>query len=156
MNYIKDQTQYTLAQIRRDNPNISIPNGEPDLTHLGYAKIEEVTPPTPGEGQIVRQGDPEEYAPGQWRQTWIVEDAPPPSIPSQVERLQARLALIAAGLWDAVVAYFADPSRTAEELAFWEDARVWRRDDPIIAAAGAALGLTTEQVDALFVDASQR
>jgi hypothetical protein len=67
-----------------------------------------------------------------------------------VERLQARLALIQDGRWEAVVSYFADQSRTASEMAFWEDARTWRRDDPTVMAAGAALGLTEAQVDDLF------
>ena len=79
-----------------------------------------------------------------------------PEAPESVERLQARLALIAAGLWDSVVAYFSDPSRTAEDLAFWEDALIWKRDNPIIISAGTALGLTSEQIDALFVDAATR
>ena len=79
-----------------------------------------------------------------------------PVVPESVERLQARLALIAAGLWDSVVAYFSDPSRTAEELAFWEDSRIWKRDNQIIIDAGTDLGLTSEQIDALFVDAETR
>ena len=81
---------------------------------------------------------------------------PDPGVPQSVERLQARLALIAAGLWDGVTAYFDDPLRTAEDIAFWEDARIWKRDNPIIVSAGTALGLTSEQIDALFVDAATR
>lgn len=77
-------------------------------------------------------------------------------ITEQVTRLQARLALIDAGLWDAVTAYFADPARTPAELAFWEDAQTWYRNDPVIAAAGTALGLTPEQIDTLFIDAKTR
>ena len=79
-----------------------------------------------------------------------------PPIPEQVSRLQARLALIEVDLWDAVVAYFADPDRTPAEMAFWEDAQTWRRADPVIAAAGTALGLTAEQIDELFRNAANR
>ncbi len=81
---------------------------------------------------------------------------PPPAVPLSVTRLQARLALIDAELWDAVTAYFQDPSRTPAEQAFWEDAQNWLRDDPTLASAGTALGLTEEQIDGLFVDAATR
>lgn len=146
--YVTQSTgdKIVLRQIRQVHPDVSIPDGA-DLTHLGYATLELVAPPTPDEGYYVIEGAPEEYAPGQWRQTWTQVPQP---IPEQVERLQARLALIQVGLWDTVVAYFADPSRTAIEMAFWDDARTWRRDDPTVMAAGANLGLTDAQIDALF------
>lgn len=156
MNYIKLHTgeEQTLRQIRRDNPNISIPNGEPDLTHLGYAKIEEFAPPTPGEGEIARQGDPEEYAPGQWRQTWIVEDAPPAPIPQVVSRFQARAALHLAGLLESVETLMQDPSTDLLARLAWQDAQEFKRQSPTVLAMAAALGLTEAQVDELFVTAA--
>ncbi len=77
----------------------------------------------------------------------------PPAVPTSVTRLQARLALIDAALWDAVTAYFTDPARTAAEQAFWEDAVNWQRNDPVLNAGATALGLTEQQVDDLFVAA---
>jgi hypothetical protein len=82
----------------------------------------------------------------------------------QCSRLQARLALIDApdpaaaedSLWDAILAYFDEPARTAAELAYWEEARTWRRDDPVLAAAATALGLDDPALDALFADAMSR
>ncbi len=89
-----------------------------------------------------------------WDQMPPVINTPlPPATPEEVTRLQARLALIGAGLWANVTAYFQDPARTEEEKAFWEDAQNWLRDDPIIASAGTALGLTEQQIDDLFVAA---
>ena len=96
---------------------------------------------------VTEPGDMEPVFAGGWK------TAP---IPEQVSRLQARLALIEVDLWDAVVAYFADPDRTPAEMAFWEDAQTWRRADPVIAAAGTALGLTAEQIDELFRNAANR
>lgn len=145
----------TKSQIKQALPHLSFADNS-DLSEYGFPTLETVAQPDPIDGHYVQAGDDEEYAPGQWRQTWVIEEAPPPRVPQVIERLQARLALINASLWDAVAAYFADPARTAEELAFWEDARTWNRDDPAIAAASTALGLTAEQVDALFVDAFQR
>ena len=92
------------------------------------------------DGEYVIPSLPADYesALSQWRAT------------AHVERLQARLALIQNNFWESVVVYFSDPSRTTVERAFWEDARTWRRDDPTVMAAGAALGLTEAQVDDLF------
>jgi hypothetical protein len=68
-------------------------------------------------------------------------------------RLQARLALIDAGMWSAVTAYFADPSRTDAEVAFFEDASNWERLDPTLTAGATALGLDDAALDALFTAA---
>jgi hypothetical protein len=78
-----------------------------------------------------------------------------PQVPFSVPRLSARLALIEAGLWDTIVAYFQDVSRTPQELAYFEDASVWKRTDPIVVGAGTALGLTEAQLDTLFISAEQ-
>lgn len=138
------------SQIKQALPNLSFAD-ESDLSAFGYPTLETIAQPDPIDAEHrVIAGPDEEYAPGHWRQTWLQEPIPPAPVPQQVTRLQARLALVGAGLWPAVVAYFADPARTAAELAFWEDARTWRRDDQTIAAAGTALGLTAEQIDALF------
>ena len=69
--YIKDGTIYTLAEIRRLHPSISIPVGG-DITQLGYHAIEVVPPPVRPEGYFVERGEPEEYEPGKWRETWVI------------------------------------------------------------------------------------
>lgn len=146
----------TKHQIKQALPNLSFA-AESDLSAFGYPTLETIAQPDPIDAEHrVIAGQDEEYQPGQWRQTWAQEPIPPAPIPEQVSRLQARLALIEVDLWDAVVAYFADPDRTPAEMAFWEDAQTWRRADPVIAAAGTALGLTAEQIDELFRNAANR
>jgi hypothetical protein len=71
-------------------------------------------------------------------------------VPESVTRLQARLALIDAGRWADVEAWAADPARTDVERAYWADSPIWRRADPVLAAAAAALGMDSDAVDALF------
>lgn len=78
---------------------------------------------------------------------------PPPSTPKAVTPLQARKAMIAAGLLDTVEAWVADQDQ-AQRLA-WEYATVIERDDPVIAAAATALDMTDAEVDALFIAAAQ-
>lgn len=69
---------------------------------------------------------------------------------------QARLALLAAGVLGDVapaLAALPSPHRDAAEIE-WEYASEVRRDAPLIAALGSALGLTEDQIDDLFEAAS--
>lgn len=73
-------------------------------------------------------------------------------VPEVVSMRQARLALHAAGLLDAVAAEIVSMPGTDGEQARieWEYAQDIRRDWPVVAAAAGALGLSDEQLDALF------
>jgi hypothetical protein len=82
---------------------------------------------------------------------WV---APPPYIPQTVTAFQARAALLAADLLSTVEAAVAASGDATLQLA-WEYALHFERQSPTIAAMSAALGMTPEQVDALFVAASQ-
>lgn len=77
------------------------------------------------------------------------------SIPSQVTMRQARLALRSAGLLANVETALAAMASPAKEIAKieWEYASGVRRDSPLIGQLAVALGLTSAQVDALFVSA---
>lgn len=72
----------------------------------------------------------------------------PPPVPTYLTPNQARKALNRLGYRDAVDAYVATLSR--DEQDDWEYATSIHRDNPIIAAGAAALGLSAEQVDDLF------
>lgn len=80
--------------------------------------------------------------------------APVVHIPQEVTDLQARLALIAAGKLAAVEATVAASDDATK--AWYDRALTWRRDSPIIAALAPALGLTSADLDALFIDAAGR
>lgn len=80
--------------------------------------------------------------------------APPPPPVTQVSMRQARLALMAAGLLDDVEAMIVQADRAVK--IDWEYATVVDRSSPLVAAIGSALGLTNEQIDALFADAATR
>lgn len=72
----------------------------------------------------------------------------PAPVPVAVTPRQARLALLSAGLLDAVEASIAAGPR-ADQIT-WEFAVDVRRDYPMIENMRTALGLTSAQVDALF------
>ncbi len=88
----------------------------------------------------------------------IVELTPPPK-PESVTPAQIRLWLIANGISLGTVAQMIqsiqdDATRAAAQVR-WEYGLVVLRDDPLVQQMGTALGLTTEQMDAAFLAASQ-
>lgn len=87
--------------------------------------------------------------------TPVFEDIPV-YIPESVSRAQGKAALLNAGLLEMVENYI--DSLTGEEkirasLAFNETTE-WRRDSPFLAQAASALGLSEQQLDNLFLVAS--
>lgn len=77
----------------------------------------------------------------------------PASIPTSVTPLQARKALRAAGLKASVDAWITQQDEETQEA--WEFAVEIERNSDVIVNAAASLGLTDEQVDNLFIAASQ-
>lgn len=83
---------------------------------------------------------------------------PAPAVPTSVSMRQAKRALLSAGLLDAADAAIEDiPDATARRAAQidWTTATDVRRDWPLVASIAQALGMTDEQIDGLFVAASQ-
>ena len=79
-------------------------------------------------------------------------------VPQQVARAQGKAALIGAGMWPSVLAFVAaipdETQRLLAEVAL-HDTQHWQRNSPFLTAAKDGLGLTDEQLDALFVAAAQ-
>lgn len=89
---------------------------------------------------------------------FAIDTAPPPEVPESVLRWQGKAALIKAGLWAGVLAFIANiPDPTERELAevALHDTQQWHRSSPFFNAAATALGLTGEQLDALFLAATK-
>ena len=78
------------------------------------------------------------------------------AVPQSVSRAQGKLALIQAGLWPAAIAFvdgITDPAQKAYAEVALNDTQEWRRDSPFLASAAAALDLSEEQLDTLFITA---
>jgi len=83
----------------------------------------------------------------------IMPSAP---VPAVVTMRQARLALLGAGLLasvDAAIAALPEPGRSAARIE-WEYSQEVHRARPFVQSLGAALELSTEQMDALFIAAA--
>jgi hypothetical protein len=78
---------------------------------------------------------------------------PPPPPVTQVTCVQGRIALLNAGLLDqAQAAVTAAGGATA---IWWQYATNWERSNSLLNSLGATLGLTSTQIDQLFIAASQ-
>lgn len=82
-------------------------------------------------------------------------EAPPTPPPATATPYQARMALLGAGLLDQVEALMLHPDTPQAAKIAWEYATVIDRNSAFIESLGPALGLTEEDIDALFVAASQ-
>ena len=77
-------------------------------------------------------------------------------VPQQVTRAQGKAALIIQGLWGAALDYVAaiqDPTQRALADVALNDTLTWERSSPFLNAAAAGVGMTDEQLDALFIQA---
>lgn len=75
------------------------------------------------------------------------------AVPQSVTNFQARAMLRAAGLLGAVNA--ALEGKGGVELDAWEYSATVHRQSPLVLSLAASLGLTDQQIDAMFVQASQ-
>ena len=80
-------------------------------------------------------------------------DADPAIVPQSVTPAQAKIALSRAGKLAAVEA--AVSAAGGETKIWWDEALSFDRSSPVIAALGGAIGLTSADIDALFVTASK-
>jgi hypothetical protein len=132
---------------------------EPGVFHLP-AGAADAPPPVVPEGQRAKWIDGE----------FVLEDIPvpppepeptpeelPPAQVTQVTMRQARLALLAAGLLDTIDSAIREMPGTAGIAARieWEYAATIDRDNLLFAALTTQIGITDEQLDALFTQASQ-
>ena len=131
------------AQVKKALPNISF-SDDSDLSELGYPTLETIAAPDPIAEHRVIPGPDEEYAPGQWRQTWVQEPIPEPPVPESATALQALLAIDELGYSTQYETWANDPSRTFREKAFINKADYWKMNDPQFNAAADDLGFTEE------------
>lgn len=79
------------------------------------------------------------------------------AIPSIVSMRQARLALLQAGLLQQVESSLSSITDETQRLAAqieWEYATEVKRSSPLVQAISSSMGLTAQQLDALFIQAA--
>lgn len=85
-----------------------------------------------------------------------VSDSVNKSVPQEITMRQARLALHEAGLLSNVstaIASLSEPAKTKAQIE-WEYSNALQRDNPFVTTLGTALGLSSDDIDNLFITAS--
>lgn len=93
------------------------------------------------------------YLQSDWEQMQADEMRARNPVPQSVTMRQARLALLGAGLLDDVEAAIAGAGPAAK--IEWDYAAEVQRSSGLVPAMAVALGMTDEQIDALFIDAEK-
>ena len=78
-------------------------------------------------------------------------------VPKEITMRQARLALLDASLLSSVqpaIDSLPEPSKTKAQIE-WEYSNALQRDNPFVATLGGALGLSSEDIDNLFIQAAR-
>jgi hypothetical protein len=79
-------------------------------------------------------------------------------VPQQVTRAQGKVVLIQMGLWPQVLAFvdaIQDPVQKAVAEVAINDTVHWQRNSPFLNQAATALNISQEQMDQLFIQASE-
>jgi hypothetical protein len=79
-------------------------------------------------------------------------DPAAPSVPQDVSRRNAKLALLAAGKLSDVETAVAAADQSTQ--IYWSDSTEFHRTHPILLAIAEAISLTSDEIDALFVAAA--
>lgn len=163
MFYVKDGVYpYTITDFRIANPGISM-RDNPEPGALADHGIYQVTPAEQPSFDPITQDCTRAAINqnGAWVEVWTVTDAPPEAVQArlsakragmEVSMRQARLALLGAGKLaavDAALGSLPSPLKEAAQIE-WEYAATVRRDSPLIAQLGPALGMDDAAIDALF------
>lgn len=144
--YVKQPTNtvHYIADIRREFPNVSIPDNI-DCSEFGYDFLVE-TPAPQQDGYYAV-----EVAPVNNVQTWelrqkVIE------VPRTLTPRQLRLQLLTLGLLDDVEAL----ATSDRAMSIWfEYSLDFQRSHEMIEAMGTQLGMTTADMDNFFIEASK-
>ncbi|RIQ55313.1 hypothetical protein [Bordetella avium] len=76
-------------------------------------------------------------------------------VPQSVTAAQGGIALIEAGLMDAVMAVVSSPELPAAHKWAWDRTTIWERSSPSLGFIAQAAGISDEQMDDLFIRAAE-
>lgn len=139
---------HTVQDVRASYPETSIPEG------ASFGEFVWYTPSDP-QAHDPRTHLAVEVVPVVGVQQWRI-DAIAPAVPASISRAQGKAVLIQMGMWDSVLSFVAaipDPAERALAEVALHDTTAWQRSSPFLNTAAAALGLSGEQMDAMFVAA---
>lgn len=138
----------TRQDLQNDWPNVSFPKDidEQTLSEFGYATLHVGLKP---QAEVIQRG-PIQAIDGKWTRTYIGRErtAEEKRINMRCSARQARLALLQSGKLGQVKQAMAQASES--DQIEWDHATEFLRSHGPLVTMAASLGLTEEEVDALF------
>ena len=133
---------------------LAYPVKAPNVTQDFYEVIEANHPPIPFVGSMLTLTD------GVWSiaDEEAYTEATKPPVPQTVTKRQAKQQLVIDGLYaqvQAAIDSITDPNDKLMMQIYWDDSQEFERNHPQLIALGSALGLTSEQIDTMFINASK-
>ena len=127
---------------------------DPQDTSDSWQTADQVIPKhvVPGAVLVTVDSLPADYVPG--RYTYDNGFVPVPvtvAVPQSVDPLAAIALLDSMGLGAAYKAYRDSPDRTLLDQETLLRAKAWERSNPTLIAAATAMGITSEQLDQMFI-----
>ena len=171
--YYQAQNQFglTFDQVRKLYPNNSFPaSGQidtPEVSSYAPAPTPQYNPATHAVREVTPIDGVQQWEIVELFSTQAEKDAAiaadieakrKASVPVSVTRRQAKQALLLNGLLANVqpaIDAIPDATQRAMIQIEWDDSQVFERDRPALIALGSALGLTSVQLDDLFIGAAQ-
>jgi len=148
---ISDAQYQSVYEAMLEGKPVTVKNGDPFIYSGDKRTVYRIVDNTIESQEILSEDD----TPEGWQDT---EPTPEPEPITQVSRAQGKAALISAGLWSGVVSFVNaipdDTQRALAEVALY-DTTNWQRNSPFLSSAAEALDLTEQQLDDLFLAASQ-
>ena len=127
---------------------VSVLNGTVTLAGIAW---DGVTPYASPDGGTLIASDTANVGDTYDGTTFTPGPPPAPVVPATVTAAQLRLALANANLLNAVNAAVAAASQ--ESQTYWGYAKGFDRTNPLVTQIGAAIGQTSAQMDAVFIQA---
>lgn len=133
---------------------LAYPIKAPNVTQDNFEVVDVSPPPMPFIGNLLELTDG----------TWSIADevayaeATKPPVPKTIDKRKAKQQLVIDGLYGQVQSAIDSISNPTERLMmeiYWEDSQVFERSHPQLIAMATALGLTSEQIDIMFINASK-
>ena len=149
-----------LATLRSLHPNTSFSENTPDQTYLdfGCRVVAPTMRPEPPTGKVVVEDAPT-FVNGSWTQVWVFKDAPAPTVPPSCTNFQMRAVLLTMPSPTSGRTMFQDvddalKANGGAEYQAWEFANDFTRAGALVNKMAASFGMTSAQMDTLFINAS--
>ena len=146
---------YSFTDLQSDYPNVSFPASLTNAMLAPFNAVIVVVTGKPAYNVLTHKVEEPatpvfSYDRNQWEQSWNIVPLTSNDVPESITAVQGLLALDAAGYSAAFDAWSKDPARTFAEKTLIFRETIWKRDNELLKSGATAMGITPDQLNALF------